>query len=153
MVFSRTGAAPGILLPASPCCTGKFQFSSRHLALLFNFAQITAPPDPPMRISNAFPILFVSLLCLPLGWSCGRSKERIIRDTVAERVAEFRKKEREKCRQTLLVEAGKAVDSLLLYEALDEVNDSLARLRPFRPVKPVNIPPIDTSAVKPIFDH
>lgn len=70
---------------------------------------------------------------------------------MAERVAEFREKEILKCRESLLVEAGKTVDSLLLNEALSEVNDSLARLRPFKPVKPADIPPIDSASVKPIF--
>lgn len=101
---------------------------------------------------KSVPILSLLLLIVLAGWACGKEKERTIQTKVAERVAEFRKKEREKCRLSLLQEAGKVVDSLLLHEALDEVNDSLARLRPFRPVKPVDIPPIDTSAVRPIFD-
>lgn len=84
--------------------------------------------------------------------ACSRNKERIIREKVAERVSDFRKKELAKCRTGLLVDAEKIVDSLLLYEALQEVNDSLRQKRPFRPLPPIAIPPIDSSAVKPIFD-
>ena len=92
-------------------------------------------------------------LMLPAFFACGPSKEELVQTRVASLVADFRKKEARKCRDMLLTEAGKIADSLLLHEALDEVTDSLARLRPFKPVKPVAIPPIDSLQLKPIFDQ
>lgn len=83
---------------------------------------------------------------------CGSDKERIVAEKVAERVAEFRKRETEKCRQTLLAEAERLVDSLLLAEAMTEVLDSLRNKVPPKPVKPPMLPPWDSSPVRPIFD-
>lgn len=83
---------------------------------------------------------------------CGSDKERIVAEKVAERVAEFRKRETEKCHQTLLAEAEHLVDSLLLAEAISEVSDSLRNRTPPRPVKPPVLPPWDSSPVRPIFD-
>jgi len=105
-----------------------------------------------MEGPKAARILFLSVIVLLLVSACSKKKERIIREKVDERVADFRKKETVKCRMILLVDAEQIVDSLLLYEALLEVNDSLKQLRPFRPFLPSAIPPIDSSAVKPIFD-
>jgi len=102
-----------------------------------------------VRIIWLFPVLWVWVLSALV--SCGGGKDRVIQAAVAERIAEFRKKEIIKCRELLLMEAGKTVDSLLLNEALSEVNDSIARLRPFKPVKPADIPPIDSASVKPVF--
>lgn len=91
-------------------------------------------------------------ICLLSCLACSGNKERIVQEKVAEQVAEFRKKEAPKCRAALLTEAGRIADSLLLYEALEEVNDSLRNRHPFRPVKPPRIPPIDSAAVKPLFE-
>ncbi|MFN0013715.1 MAG: hypothetical protein ACKVU2_04130 [Saprospiraceae bacterium] len=86
-------------------------------------------------------------------FACTGDEERIVQEKVAEQVAEFRRKEAPKCRTALLIEAGHIADSLLLSEALAEVNDSLRGMRPFRPVKPPHIPPIDSSVVRPLFDN
>lgn len=83
---------------------------------------------------------------------CGSDKERIVAEKVAERVAEFRKRETEKCRQALLAEAEHLVDSLLLAEAMLEVSDSLRNRVPPRPIKPPLLPPWDSTPVRPIFD-
>ena len=83
--------------------------------------------------------------------ACGRDKEKIINDKVAERVNTFRSKKNVECRDALVAEAEKIVDSLLLAEAKMELGDSLTRLRPARPIKPSPIPPIDSLLVKPIF--
>jgi hypothetical protein len=95
--------------------------------------------------------VFVFILVL-LAAACSGRRERLVRETVAANVEEFRKKEQAKCRATLLTEAGQTADSLLLYEALSEVNDSLAGRRPFRPARPGQIAPIDSAAVRPIFE-
>lgn len=95
--------------------------------------------------------LLLAALCIVAG--CGSDKEAIIREKVEERVTAFRAKENAKCRETLLAEAAHIVDSLLLNEALTGVSDSLARLRPVRPLKPQPVPPIDSSPVKPLFDR
>ncbi len=94
--------------------------------------------------------LLLTAVCVP---ACSQKKERLIREKVAERVAEFRKKTVAECQASLLASAEKMADSLLLYEALSEVNDSLKRMRPFRPLPPGHIAPIDSGAVKPIFDQ
>lgn len=101
----------------------------------------------------------IALLACLIVWAavffpaCSERKERIIREKIAERVAEFRKKNSADCRAQLLEDAEKIADSLLLYEALSEVNDSLKRTRPFRPLPPGQIAPLDSGAVKPIFDQ
>lgn len=93
----------------------------------------------------------IGLLCAALS-ACTGNQERVVQEKVAERVSEFRKKETDKCQIALLADAERIVDSLLLYEALHEVTDSLRGLRPFKPVKPPGIAPIDSLEVKPIFD-
>lgn len=85
--------------------------------------------------------------------ACGGSSERIVEEKVAERVAAFRKKKLQECRDNLLRLAEVRVDSLLMTEAVNAVNDSLARLRPAKPYKPTPIAPIDTVKVKPLFDQ
>jgi len=84
--------------------------------------------------------------------SCGDDKAEIIRQKVAERVYDFHQKKSVECREILLREAEHIVDSLLLHEATDAMSDSLGRLRPFRPVQPPPIPPIDSLRVHPLFD-
>lgn len=88
-----------------------------------------------------------------MGMGCSSDKTDIIREKVAERVVAFRIKEQSKCRDGLLADAGHIVDSLLLTEAMADVSDSLSRLRPFKPVKPQPVPPIDSLRVKPIFNR
>jgi hypothetical protein len=95
-----------------------------------------------------FPFLF---FCLAIFSRCGAKKEEIIAEKVAERVDEFRKEKTMECRTQLLQNAEKIVDSLLLLEATNSVQDSLARLRPSRPVKPADIPAIDSQGIKPVF--
>lgn len=72
-------------------------------------------------------------------------------EKVQERVEAFRKKRTEACRESLLQEAERTVDSLLLTAAQQELNDSLTRLRPGRPFQPAAIPPIDSLGISPIF--
>ena len=84
---------------------------------------------------------------------CGSDKRKVIDEKVAERVEAFREKENSKCREALLSDAEHIVDSLLLAEALTEVSDSLSRTRPVRPYKPKPVLPIDSLAVKPLFEQ
>ena len=81
---------------------------------------------------------------------CGPDKENIINKKVTERVSEFRAKKNKECSDGLLADAEKIVDSLLLEEAKQQLNDSLMRTRPSRPVKPLDVPAIDSTAVAPI---
>jgi len=62
-------------------------------------------------------------------------------------------KKTSECRDKLLQEAGEMADSILLSEARMDLRDSLGRQRPGRPVKPLPVPPIDSLAVKPLFDQ
>jgi hypothetical protein len=91
------------------------------------------------------------ILCLCLQ-GCAEDKSELIAAKVLERVEDFRKKRIEACRQSLLAKAESAVDSLLLAEAQESLQDSLARLKPFRPVQPPAVLPIDSLKIKPIFD-
>ena len=95
-------------------------------------------------------VLFGALLTLA---ACSRGKERLIREKVADRVNDYRKRRLAECQASLLTDAEKIVDSLLLHEALNEVNDSLRGMRPFKPLPPGAIAPIDSGVVKPIFDQ
>ena len=75
----------------------------------------------------------------------------IIREKVAEKVQAFKDKKNRECRASMLAEAEQIADSLLLAEAKMEMEDSLVRFRPTRPVKPAQVPPIDSLTVQPVF--
>jgi hypothetical protein len=83
---------------------------------------------------------------------CGKDKDDIVRLKATEMVQDFRQKKSLECREILLREAEEIVDSLLLTEATDAMSDSLARLRPSRPMQPPAILPIDSLKVHPLFD-
>jgi len=101
-----------------------------------------------MKISR----VVLSLLALPLAFSsCERDKEAVVREKVAERVNAFERKKREDCREALMQQAERTVDSLLLAEAQSALSDSLTRSRPGRPFQPASVPPIDSLKVQPIF--
>lgn len=95
-----------------------------------------------------FLIALMALFCVT---ACGPNKEQIVAEKIAERVRDFRKKEASKCREALLRDAENIADSLLLEEAKAALGDSLAALRPFKPPKPAQVPPIDSLSVAPIF--
>lgn len=107
-------------------------------------------PENPLPVSAQPLVLMFALFLLPM--ACSQRKEQLVQQTVQQRVEEFRKKEIAKCRAELVTEAGRLVDSLLLHEALEEVQDSLHRLRPLKPIVPHAIPPIDSLHIQPIFD-
>ncbi len=90
------------------------------------------------------------LLLLVLA-QCQDDKSALITQKVQERVQEFRDKKKLECRQTLLLKAEKMVDSLLLAEARQGLQDSLSRMRPFRPTQPPDVPAIDSSGIAPLF--
>jgi len=82
---------------------------------------------------------------------CGPDKQSVIQQKVNSRIAEFVKKKKDECRKGLLEEAETIVDSLLSTEAQQQLRDSLNRARPFKPVEPPPVPPIDSLEVNPIF--
>ncbi len=94
--------------------------------------------------------LKIALICLVLP-ACGGDHSQLIQQKVAEAVAKTREKKAAECRTLLLTEAEKIVDSLLYEEAKSGLTDSLKRARPFRPMKPPAIPPLDSGGVRPIF--
>ena len=99
---------------------------------------------------NLFPILiFIFILSVEMG--CSEDKETLIMEKAGERVAEYRKKRQADCLRNLLVKAEQKVDSILLAEAKQALEDSLMRLRPFRPVQPPPIEAIDSLNVAPLF--
>ncbi len=93
-------------------------------------------------------LLWAAALCGLMG--CGPDKEEIIQKKISERVTEFRTKKSKECIDGLLADAEKIVDSLLLEEAKQQLNDSLMRMRPSRPLQPVDVPAIDSATVAPI---
>jgi len=93
------------------------------------------------------------LFGLGLAAGCGPAKEELVQQKVAERVQAYMAKKTSECRDKLLQEAGEMADSILLSEARMDLRDSLGRQRPGRPVKPLPVPPIDSLAVKPLFDQ
>lgn len=105
--------------------------------------------------SKSTPCVFVknllAILLLSFAFACNKNKEEIIQQKVTDAVSDFRQKKMAECREILLREAEETVDSLLLLDATNSMNDSLARLRPFRPVQPPPILPIDSLQVQPIF--
>ncbi|MEO0007106.1 MAG: hypothetical protein RJA20_1302 [Bacteroidota bacterium] len=82
---------------------------------------------------------------------CQEDRSAIVKQKVQERVAEFREKQRVICRMALYEKAGRMADSILIAEAKQEVQDSLGRLRPFRPSQPPDVLPIDSARVAPLF--
>ena len=92
----------------------------------------------------------IFLFSLPFS-SCGPSDDEIVQAKVAERVQVFKAKQYAVCEQSLRADAEKIVDSLLLFEATQALNDSLSSARPGRPVKPPVVPPIDSLSIQPIF--
>ncbi len=97
-------------------------------------------------------LIMTGVFCCVLLTTCGRDKETIVQAKVAERVQVFRLKQLSDCRATLLRDAEKRVDSLLLAEAKGTLADSLARLKPFKPSQPPPLVPIDSLSVRPIFE-
>jgi len=85
--------------------------------------------------------------------ACYGDTEAVVQEKVSERVTVFKAKKSIECRIAMLERAERIVDSLLLTEAQNSLNDSLARRRPGRPYQPPAIPPIDSLKVKPIFDQ
>lgn len=82
---------------------------------------------------------------------CQEDRSAIVKQKVQERVEEFRAKQRIACRMALYEKAGRMADSILIAEAKQEVQDSLGRLRPFRPSQPPDVLPIDSARVAPLF--
>jgi hypothetical protein len=109
-----------------------------------------------IKYSKSITYMVFKILLLSLAGSiylgCKSDKERIIQQKVAENLQDFRKKKSQECSEILLREAEEIVDSLLLAEATDAMQDSLGRLRPGRPMQPPSIPPIDSMQVHPLFD-
>jgi hypothetical protein len=101
-----------------------------------------------IRCCQGFLCLF---LCLGV-IACADDKHKLIAEKVSEKVEDFRKKKIESCRQSLLAKAEKQVDSLLLAEAQQSLQDSLSRLKPFRPIQPPPVLPIDSLKIQPFFD-
>ncbi len=100
------------------------------------------------RFCHGFLCLF---LCLGMN-ACADDKRKLIAEKVSERVEDFKKKKMESCRESLLAKAEKQVDSLLLVEAQQSLQDSLSRIKPFRPVQPPPLLPIDSLKIQPFFD-
>lgn len=111
--------------------------------MIFRFSRLNS-----IRFYHGLLCLF---LCLGV-IACADDKHKLIAEKVSERVEDFKKKKMESCRESLLAKAEKQVDSLLLAEAQESLRDSLSRLKPFRPVQPPPLLPIDSLKIQPFFD-
>jgi hypothetical protein len=127
-----------------------------------NLSQALNPPNPAITLQHLpvnrrfammpkAQILFLLAGIFTVFGACGPDRDQLVRAKAAERDADFRRKKLAECEEGLLLKAEKIVDSLLLHEALDAVNDSLMRLRPYRPVQPPTLDPIDSAGIAPIF--
>jgi hypothetical protein len=96
-------------------------------------------------------ILRLSVLIGSLLSSCTYDKEARIRQKIEASTSAFRTKKLQECRENLLAAAERRADSLLLEEARQLLRDSLTYHKPFRPLQPPDILPIDSAAVEPIF--
>lgn len=112
-------------------------------------------PDKPARQkvrllpkASGWALFFAVGIC---AGACGPDKATRIDQEVAQRLDVFKKRKTTECRQAMLDEAERAVDSLLLAEAKAALADSLLRAKPVKPLKPAPIPPVDSATVKPIF--
>ena len=76
----------------------------------------------------------------------------LIQKKIQVNVDNFRRKHYAECQSYLLRDAEQIVDSLLLSEAQAELRDSLSRSKPFKPVQPPDVPPIDSLSINPIFE-
>lgn len=94
--------------------------------------------------------LLVSALILVME-GCAEDRQKLISEKVEQRVTEFREKKKLECRQRLFRKAETIVDSLLLAEAQEALQDSLGKSRPFRPEQPPAVLPIDSLSVSPLF--
>jgi hypothetical protein len=81
---------------------------------------------------------------------CGTDKQKIIGEKVAERVESFRAKRMAECKESLLRDASRIADSLILEQAKAELTDSI-HVPPIKPPRPAPLLPIDTLEVAPIF--
>ena len=80
------------------------------------------------------------------------TKEELIREAVAEKLAQYREREEEKCTIKVLERAGELVDSILIARAKLQVKDIVPKPEiPFRPVRPEVKLPKDTTPVLPII--
>lgn len=133
-----------------------------HRQLSENLVRTLNPPNPAITLQHLpvnrrfammpkAKILFLLAGILTVFGACGPDKDQLVRAKAAERNVDFRRKKLAECEEGLLLKAEKIVDSLLLHEALDAVNDSLMRLRPYRPVQPPTLDPIDSAGIAPIF--
>ena len=103
-----------------------------------------------IKLLSSYSILIMLLMVFV---QCQEDKSALIAQKVQEKVQEFREKKKHECRQTLLMKAERMVDSLLLAEARQSLQDSLSRMRPFRPTQPPDVPAIDTSKIAPLFKN
>lgn len=101
---------------------------------------------------NANIALWATCLLSALIFACGKDKELIVQERVEERVSAFKRKKQLECQEELAQAAERIVDSILLVSAQAELLDSFARSRPYRPLQPPAIPPLDSLTVRPLFD-
>ena len=88
--------------------------------------------------------------CLPKEDDRAKRKKEIDLK-VAEQIANFTKIRKENCRKSILKEAGKIVDSLLILEARARVDSINKPPIPSKPIKPELREVKDSTAIAPFF--
>ena len=107
------------------------------------------------KFPRARPQFVASVLALCNIWTIGACRpdvEPVVRARVDEQVRLARKKAQQRCDENLYAEAERIADSILLYSSRPAWADSLAPGRPARPIPPPRLAPIDSEAVRPIFE-
>lgn len=110
-----------------------------------------------MNIGRRIKHIIILLLAIGLSSACLRERDRsaevqaLIEQTVEERLANYKRIRMERCRENIIKEANRIVDSLLIVEARRE-KDTLQRPpKPARPEKPELKTLDDTTKVKPLL--
>lgn len=104
------------------------------------------------RRTNRRAAVWFVCCCIYIWCGCGPDRDALIMAYVSERVTDFARKEQKKCRDGLLERASGIVDSILLAEVTAVAQDSLRSRKPWRPVVPPPIEPLDSGSIRPIFD-
>ena len=96
---------------------------------------------------------FLLLINTAANTACTGDRERLLEGHINERVSDFKRKHAAQKKVQLLKLAGGIADSLLLNEAILAVKDSLANRKPWRPLEPPRVEPLDSGPVQPIFNR
>lgn len=105
-----------------------------------------------MKLPIAHPIALLALLLLAACESATYvDTDKVIAEKVQEQLDEYQKVNDQRCRDRVLIEAGRIADSVIMVRAR-LMKDTIQRpLRPTRPEKPTVLTLEDSLALKPLL--